>query len=44
MGIILEAKDCCMTFKGLKAVDHFSAALEEGKIYGLIGTNIFFTN
>ena len=44
MGIILEAKDCCMTFKGLKAVDHFSAVLEEGKIYGLIGTNIFFTN
>lgn len=39
MALLLEAKDCQMFFKGLQAVKSFSASLEEGKIYGLIGTN-----
>ena len=36
---ILEAKNCDMHFSGLMAVKSFSCALEQGKIYGLIGTN-----
>ncbi len=39
MALLLEAKDCQMSFRGLQAVKSFSAELEEGKIYGLIGTN-----
>lgn len=39
MAVLLEAKGCQMTFKGLQAVKNFSATIEEGKIYGLIGTN-----
>lgn len=39
MSVLLEARQCQMTFKGLQAVKNFTAALEEGKIYGLIGTN-----
>ena len=39
MPILLEAKNCQMTFKGLQAVKNFSAVIEEGKVYGLIGTN-----
>jgi branched-chain amino acid transport system ATP-binding protein len=37
--MILEAKDCSVHFKGLQAVKDFSAVLNEGRIYGLIGTN-----
>lgn len=39
MEYLLEAEHCQMFFKGLQAVKDFSACLEEGKIYGLIGTN-----
>lgn len=36
---ILEARNCSMKFSGLVAVKDFSCKLEEGHIYGLIGTN-----
>lgn len=36
---LLETSNLAMHFKGLKAVSSFSATLEEGGIYGLIGTN-----
>ena len=39
MSVILEVRDCCMTFKGLQAVKNVSLSLEQGGIYGLIGTN-----
>lgn len=39
MAVMLEAKECQMSFKGLQAVKNFTATIEEGRIYGLIGTN-----
>lgn len=39
MALLLEARNCGKSFKGLQAVKEFSAELEEGRIYGLIGTN-----
>ena len=39
MSAFLEASGITMRFKGLTAVDRFSATLERGRIYGLIGTN-----
>lgn len=39
MSAILKIDNLSMNFKGLKAVDSFSAVLEENRIYGLIGTN-----
>lgn len=39
MSVILKIENLSMNFKGLKAVDNFSAGLEANKIYGLIGTN-----
>lgn len=39
MGDILKISNLDMNFRGLKAVNNFSASLEQGKIYGLIGTN-----
>ncbi len=39
MSVLLEARNCGKSFKGLQAVRDFSAQVEEGKIYGLIGTN-----
>ena len=39
MGNILEIKDLSKNFKGLKAVDGVSFAVEEGGITGLIGSN-----
>ncbi len=39
MSVLLEARNCGKSFKGLQAVKDFSARIEEGKIYGLIGTN-----
>jgi branched-chain amino acid transport system ATP-binding protein len=39
MAVLLEAKKCQMSFRGLQAVKDFTATIEEGKIYGLIGTN-----
>jgi len=35
----LELKNVSMQFKGVKAVEDFSASFEQGRIYGLIGTN-----
>ena len=39
VAVLLEARNCGKSFKGLQAVKEFSAQFEEGKIYGLIGTN-----
>ncbi len=39
MAVLLEARNCGKSFKGLQAVKNFSASVEEGRIYGLIGTN-----
>jgi branched-chain amino acid transport system ATP-binding protein len=36
---LLEAKDVIMQFGGLKAVDRFNLALNEGELAGLIGPN-----
>jgi len=36
---ILEAKNLCITFGGLKAVDNFNISIEKGQLYGLIGPN-----
>lgn len=37
--MILETKDVCKRFGGLKAVNNVSLQVEEGQIYGLIGPN-----
>lgn len=39
MNKILEIKDLCKYFGGVKAINKFNLELEEGKIYGLIGPN-----
>lgn len=39
MAAILEVHGLAMKFKGLVAVRDFTAIFEQGKIYGLIGTN-----
>ena len=39
MGKRLVLKNVSKQFKGLRAVQNFSAVFEDGKIYGLIGTN-----
>lgn len=39
MSAFLEVSDITMRFRGLTAVNRFSATLERGHIYGLIGTN-----
>ena len=36
---ILEVKDLCIQFGGLKAVDNFNMTIEKGQLYGLIGPN-----
>lgn len=36
---ILEIKDLCISFGGLKAVDKFNVSINEGQLYGLIGPN-----
>ena len=36
---ILEAKDVCKYFGGLKAVDHINMKVEKGEILGIIGPN-----
>lgn len=37
--VILEAKNICMRFGGLKAVDEFSFQIRQGQLMGLIGPN-----
>ena len=37
--MILETKDVCKRFGGLKAVNNVNLQVEEGQIYGLIGPN-----
>lgn len=37
--MLLEIKDLCLSFGGLKATNHVSIHVEEGKITGLIGPN-----
>lgn len=39
MGVILEAKNICKYFGGLKAVENISMQIEEGDIFGIIGPN-----
>ena len=39
MSVILEARNCGKSFKGLQAVKNFTATVEKGRICGLIGTN-----
>ncbi len=36
---LLQTKDLCVTFGGLRAVDNLDFTVEEGKIVGLIGPN-----
>lgn len=36
---ILEVKNICISFGGLKAVDDFRLKIEKGQLYGLIGPN-----
>lgn len=36
---ILEVKNICISFGGLKAVNDFSLKIEKGQLYGLIGPN-----
>lgn len=36
---LFEAKDVCMYFGGLHAVDHVSIQVEPGMIFGIIGPN-----
>jgi branched-chain amino acid transport system ATP-binding protein len=37
--VLLEVKDLCVTFGGLKAVDNFSMKVRRGSIHALIGPN-----
>ena len=37
--VLLEVKNLCISFGGLKAVDDFSVSIEKGQLYGLIGPN-----
>ena len=39
MSTILQAKDVCKYFRGLKAVDGVSMEVEKGEIFGIIGPN-----
>ena len=36
---LLEVKNLCISFGGLKAVDNFHINIEKGQLYGLIGPN-----
>lgn len=36
---MLEVKDLCISFGGLKAVDNFNLKIEKNQLYGLIGPN-----
>ncbi len=36
---MLEVKNLCITFGGLRAVDRFEISIEKGELYGLIGPN-----
>ena len=36
---MIEAADLTKRFEGITAVDHISAQIREGSVFGLIGTN-----
>ncbi|MGN1107684.1 MAG: ATP-binding cassette domain-containing protein, partial [Huintestinicola sp.] len=36
---MLEVKNLCIQFGGLKAVDNFNLTINKGQLYGLIGPN-----
>jgi len=38
-GVPLQVENLCISFGGLKAVDHVSFNIEDGTIHGLIGPN-----
>ena len=37
--VMLEVKNLCIQFGGLKAVDNFNLTINKGQLYGLIGPN-----
>ena len=39
MGVLLESKDVCKYFGGLKAVEKVNMTVNEGDIFGIIGPN-----
>lgn len=39
MAALLEVKNLCISFGGLRAVDDFNIKIEKGELYGLIGPN-----
>ena len=36
---ILEVKDICKYFPGVKALDHVSMSIPKGVVYGIVGEN-----
>ena len=36
---MIEAKGICKSFGGIRAVDKIDATIQEGAVFGLIGTN-----
>ena len=36
---MIEVRDICKTFDGLKAIDHATTKIMEGQIFGLVGSN-----
>ena len=36
---ILEVKDICKYFPGVKALDHVSLSIPKGVVYGIVGEN-----
>lgn len=40
MSALLETKDICKYFGGLKAVEKVNMCVEEGDIFGIIGPNV----
>ena len=39
MSVLLEARDVCMYFGGLKAVESVNMSVNQGDIFGIIGPN-----
>lgn len=40
MSVLLEARDVCMYFGGLKAVESVNMSVNQGDIFGIIGPNV----
>ena len=39
MSVLLESRDICKYFGGVKAVDHVNMRISKGEIFGIIGPN-----